>query len=78
MLDVPAALDTVTSTEPDVPAGAVAVTEVPAGFTTTPVAAAVPKDTVAPGTKPEPASVTVVPPATGPASGETEMTVGDP
>ena len=47
-------------------------------LTVIPAAGTPPKDTVAPGTKPEPATVTAVPPATGPASGETEVTVGDP
>ena len=73
--DVPPGVVTVTSTVPAAPAGEVTVIVVE--FTTvTPVPAFAPKFTVAPATKPVPVTVTEVPPAMGPASGETAVTVG--
>ena len=75
--DVPWSVVTVTSTEPVEPAGATAEIDVPES-TTTLVAAAVPKRTVAPGTKPVPSTVTAVPPAGGPPLGDTPVTVGAP
>jgi hypothetical protein len=65
---------TVTSTVPD-PAGEVAVIDV-AEFTVTPVAALPPKATVSPEPKPVPVMVTAVPPAAGPVTGFTLLTVG--
>jgi hypothetical protein len=74
VVDVPAVVITVTSTVP-VPAGEEAVTEV--GLTTvTPVACTEPKSTVAPVKNPVPLIVTLVPPAAGPLSGLTAVTVG--
>jgi hypothetical protein len=72
--EVPPAVVTVTSTGP-VPGGDVAVHEVlDVQVTGVPV---VPKvAVVAPGTKPVPVTVTTVPPASGPAAGETPETVG--
>jgi hypothetical protein len=72
---VPPGVVTVTSTVPAVPVGDVAVIEL-ALFTVTPVAAVVPNLTVAPETNPDPVIVTLVPPATGPAEGLTDVTVG--
>ena len=64
-----------TVTAPALPAGVVAVIVVL--FTTvTPVAAALPKLTVAPDAKLAPVMVTAVPPATGPLLGLTLLTVG--
>jgi hypothetical protein len=74
VVDVPPAVDTVMSTVPD-PDGEVAVHDV----VETQVAGApvVPKvAVVAPGTNPAPVTVTTVPPASGPAAGETPETVG--
>ena len=68
---------TVTVTGPAVPAGVVAVIWV-ALTTTTFVAAAVPKVTVAPEAKLVPVIVTAVPPAVGPPCGDTLLTVGGP
>ena len=67
---------TVTSTTPDPPAGALAVIDVP--LDTVALAWAVPKDTVAPATKPVPLIVTVVPPLWAPPSGVIPVTVGAP
>src|SRR5437870_2366479 len=64
----------ITSTTPD-PDGEVAVIEV-AEFTTTPVAALPPKETVSPAAKFVPVTVTVVPPDAGPVAGFTLLTVG--
>ncbi|HEY1734317.1 MAG TPA: hypothetical protein VGG23_07710, partial [Acidimicrobiales bacterium] len=67
---------TVTSTEPAAPTGDVAVSSV-GEVTVTSVAGVVPKSTVVdPSTKPVPSTVTEVPPATGPMSGVTDVTVG--
>ena len=66
---------TATVTPPALPAGVVAVIWV-ALTTTTLVAAAVPKLTVAPLAKFVPVMVTIVPPAAGPIFGETLVTVG--
>ena len=71
---MPAVVVTVTFWVPE-PAGAVAVREV-AEATVTPLAAVVPKATVAPALKLVPVTVTVVPPAAGPEVGETPVTVG--
>jgi len=68
-------LVTVTVTAPALPAGVVAVIEVPL-TTTTLVAAALPNVTVAPAAKPVPVIVTPVPPAVGPLFGLTLLTVG--
>ena len=68
-------LVTVTATGPVLPAGVVAVIVVP--FTTTTfVAAALPKVTVAPAAKLVPEIVTEVPPARPPLFGVTLLTVG--
>ncbi len=75
--DVPWSVVTVTSTEPVEPGGATAEIVVPEP-TTTLVAAAVPKRTVAPGAKPVPSTITAVPPAGGPPLGDTPVTVGAP
>src|SRR5205807_860586 len=76
---VPPGPVTVTSTVPPtfwaLPAGAFAVIEV-AEFTTTPVAALPPKETVSPAAKFVPVTVTVVPPDAGPVAGFTLLTVG--
>lgn len=72
--DVPPGVVTVTLTVPD-PAGAVAVISV-AETTDTPVAAAVPKLTVAPATNPVPVTVTMVPPAVTPPIGLSPVTAG--
>lgn len=66
---------TVTVTAPVVPAGVVAVMLVLLA-TTTLVAAAVPKVTVAPEAKFVPVMVTAVPPAVEPELGDTPVTVG--
>ena len=66
---------TLTVTAPAVPVGDVAVICV-ALTTTTMVATAVPKFTVAPVAKFVPVIVTDVPPAVGPLFGETALTVG--
>jgi hypothetical protein len=66
---------TVTVTAPALPAGVVAVMVVP--FTTTTlVAAAAPKVTVAPEAKFVPVIVTPVPPTVDPVFGDTLVTVG--
>lgn len=67
--DWPSAFSTVTDTGPAAAAGALQVTEF--AETATLVAFAVPNLTVAPVWKPEPAIVTGVPPAAGPALGAT-------
>ena len=72
--DVPPTVVTWTSTVP-VPAGAVAVNEVSAPFTTMLVAGLGPKPTAAP-LRLVPLTVTVIPPTSGPAGGLTEVTVG--
>ena len=76
---VPPGPVTVTSTVPPtfeaLPGGAFAVIDV-AEFTTTPVAALPPKETVSPAAKFVPVTVTVVPPDAGPEAGETALTVG--
>ncbi len=78
---VPPGPVTVTSTVPpirwELPAGATAVIDV-AEFTVTPVPALLPKATVSPDAKPDPVIVTAVPPATGPAAGESPLTDGTP
>ena len=66
---------TVTVTEPALPAGVVAVIDV-LFTTTTLLAAALPKVTVAPVAKFVPVIVTAVPPPTGPLFGDTPVTVG--
>jgi hypothetical protein len=66
---------TVTVTAPAVPAGVVAVIEVPF-MTTTFVAAAVPNVTVAPVAKFVPVIVIAVPPVVVPVFGDTLLTVG--
>ena len=71
---VPPDVVTVTSTVPD-PAREVAVSEV-AEETVTPVAAVVPKCTVAPEAKFVPVTVTTVPPLIGPCVGLTPVTDG--
>ena len=72
--DVPLGVVTVTFTAP-VPAGLTAVIDV-VEVKVTPVAAAAPKSTVAPGAKLLPVMVTVVPPALGPIAGLTPLTLG--
>src|SRR5208283_1539080 len=72
---VPPGVVTVTSTVPAVPAGETAVILV-AETTVTLLAPVKPKSTVAPVTNPVPVTVTVVPPATGPAAGEILVTAG--
>jgi hypothetical protein len=67
---------TVTVTAPAPPAGVVAVIVVLL-TTVTPVAAELPKVTVAPEAKFVPVMVTAVPPATGPLFGLTLVTVGE-
>lgn len=67
--------ETVTSTAP-VPAGLIAVNVVEL-LTVTLDAGAVPKKTAAPAANPLPVTVTVVPPALGPAAGLIELTDGD-
>src|SRR3974390_3166279 len=74
--DVPPGVVTLTSTVP-VPAGEVAVMEV-ALWTTTLVAAMVPKWTAVAPVKAVPVIVPLVPPASGPALGATLVTVGAP
>lgn len=71
----PPGLATLTVATPAVPAGVVAVICV-ALTTTTLVAAAAPKVTVAPVVKFVPVIVTGVPPVVGPLFGETALTVG--
>jgi hypothetical protein len=66
---------TITVTAPALPAGVVPVICVPL-TTTTLVAAALPKVTVAPVTKFIPVMLTAVPPAVDPLLGETPVTVG--
>src|SRR5580704_11730414 len=70
----PAGVTTVTSATP-APAGLTAVIVV-AFTTTTPVAAVEPKSTAVAPVNPVPVIVTVVPPADGPLSGLTPVTVG--
>jgi len=71
---VPPGAVTVTSTTPDVPAGAVAVMVV--ALLTVKVAALVPKLTAVAPVKLVPVSVTVVVPKLGPVLGLTPVTVG--
>ena len=66
---------TETATVPTVPAGAVAVIVVPS-TTTTFVAPALPKATVAPARKPLPAIVTAAPPLFAPTAGVTLVSAG--
>jgi hypothetical protein len=66
---------TVTVTAPALPAGVVAVIWVALAITTL-VAAVAPNVTVAPVAKFAPVIVTAVPPAVGPAFGDTLVTVG--
>ena len=79
MVDVPPPVPvvvTVTSTEPAVPAGAVAVSVV-GDDTVTAVATVVPNCTdVVPTENPVPVTLTLVPPTSGPMSGEIAATVG--
>jgi hypothetical protein len=72
---IPPGVVTLTLTIPALPAGEVQYSFVPLE-TATFVAETPPKVTVAPATKPVPVTVTVTPPAVGPALGETEDTVG--
>jgi hypothetical protein len=65
---------TVTSCVP-VPLGEVAVSK-PEEITLTSVAGVDPKSTVVEDVKPEPLMTTSVPPAGGPAGGDTDVTVG--
>ena len=73
---MPAVVVTITSTVP-VPAGEEAVIEVALAKTTS-VAGVEPKSTMELLVKPVPLIVTLVPPAAGPLSGLTEVTVGTP
>nr|WP_263866878.1 hypothetical protein [Paenibacillus rhizovicinus] len=73
--DVPPGVVTVTSTVPELPAGAVAVIDV-AEFTVTPVAAVVPNVTAVAPDRFVPVSVTLVPPDVGPDVGDTLVIVG--
>src|SRR6266567_7054112 len=76
VLEEPSPVVTTTSTVPVMDAvGLVAVINV-SEFTTTFVAGAWPKSTVAGDAKFDPVIVTDVPPATGPARGESERTAG--
>ena len=72
---VPPGVVTSKSTVPAVPAGAVAVRVVALRYVTVADGVA-PKVTTEPATKPEPVTVTTVPPATGPADGAMESTLG--
>ena len=72
--EVPPAVVTLTSTVPE-PAGDVAVIWV-GELTVKPVAEVAPNVTAVVPEKPLPVMVTVVPPASGPDVGETELTVG--
>jgi hypothetical protein len=74
--EVPAVVVTITSTVP-VPAGEEAVIEVALAKTTS-VAGVEPKSTMELLVKPVPLIVRLVPPAAGPLSGLTEVTVGTP
>src|SRR5205807_1727170 len=74
-LQVPLASATTTSAGPARPAGVTALIS-PSESTSTAVAAAPPIETLAGLRKPEPLSVTLVPPAVGPLLGVTEVTVG--
>ena len=76
VVDVATGFDTVTSTVvPPTPAGAVTVICV-AEFTTRPVAAVLPNDTVVAPRRFVPVMTTVLPPADGPFTGESAVTVG--
>ena len=70
--EIPAEVLTVTPTVP-VPAGLAAAISVPE-MKMTPVAALLPNMTTAPGLKPLPVMVTLVPPAADPLAGETPVT----
>jgi hypothetical protein len=72
--DVPPTLETVTSTEPAEWLGEVAVIDVSELIMN--AAMVVPKLTVVARVKPDPLSVTVVPPLRGPVTGATAVTVG--
>lgn len=78
LVAVPPGVITETSLEPIVPAGVVAVMEVPATFTTTLVAAFPPTVTLVAPVKIVPAMVMVVPPPVGPVEGVTEAMFGVP
>jgi hypothetical protein len=73
---VPLGVVTVMSTVPALSAGAVATILVPAPLTVNFVAATDPKCTALAPDSSVPKTSTFVPPATGPLSGETEVTVG--
>ena len=73
---MPPMVVTLTSTVP-VPAGEVAVIDV-AELTVKPVAGVAPNATAVAPVKPVPVMVTDVPPASGPAVGDIEVTVGGP
>src|SRR5580692_9889625 len=73
---VPPGVVTVTSTVPADSAGEVTVSEVPAPFTTTLVPAVVPNFTEVAPVKPDPVTVTEVPPDVGPVFGLTAVTAG--
>jgi hypothetical protein len=72
---VPPGVVTVTSTVPEVPAGAVTVIDV-LELTVTAVPGFVPKLTVVAPVNPLPVRVTTLVPVTGPELGETPLTVG--
>ena len=76
-LTVPPSAVTVSETGPGVAAGSTAVIWVEL-FTVNEVAGLVPKNTLAVVVKLAPVIVTVVPPATGPLSGLSLVTVGGP
>ena len=75
VVEGPPLLVTTTLTDPATPAGAVAdkVVEL---VTVTEVAAVAPKATVESAPKPEPVTVTTVPPVKGPATGAMEVMAG--
>jgi hypothetical protein len=73
--DVPPGVVTVTSTWPSAPPGVVAVIEVSL-LTVAEVAETPPNSTLDSGENPVPVMVTGVPPVSGPAEGETAVTVG--
>ena len=72
---VPPAVVTVTAAGPAAPAGAVAV-RMSGPPTATDRAGTAPKRTVDAVVKPDPLTVTGIPPASGPASGAMEVTAG--
>ncbi len=77
VLEVPPPVVTVMSTRPALPAGATAVSDVDE-LNVTELAELKPNFTVAAETKPVPVIVTEVPPAVGPALGDTAVTLGGP